>query len=144
MIRIILLSIVLLSFNACVSSSSEPEDKEAILSVLKTQEKAWNNYDIEGFMEGYWKSDSLEFYGATGVTSGWNNILDNYHGRYPSKAHTGKLNFVINSMSRIDAVSYYVMGEYHLKREVGDANGIFMIIFKKINGVWKIIADTSC
>jgi len=36
------------------------------------------------------------------------------------------------------------MGEYHLTRNVGDANGVFMIIFKKINGEWKIIADTSC
>jgi hypothetical protein len=36
------------------------------------------------------------------------------------------------------------MGAFHLKRNVGDANGIFMIIFKKINDEWKIVADTSC
>ncbi len=35
------------------------------------------------------------------------------------------------------------MGEYHLKRNVGNATGIFMIIFKRIEGEWKIIADTS-
>jgi hypothetical protein len=35
------------------------------------------------------------------------------------------------------------MGEYFLSRKVGDANGIFMILFKKIDGEWKIIADTS-
>ncbi|TFG89432.1 MAG: DUF4440 domain-containing protein, partial [Candidatus Atribacteria bacterium] len=28
--------------------------------------------------------------------------------------------------------------------KVGNADGIFMIIFKKIKGEWKIIADTSC
>ena len=40
--------------------------------------------------------------------------------------------------------NYSVMGAYHLKREVGDANGVFLIIFKKIAGEWKIIADMSC
>ena len=28
--------------------------------------------------------------------------------------------------------------------EVGNADGVFIIIFKKINGEWKIIADMSC
>jgi hypothetical protein len=36
------------------------------------------------------------------------------------------------------------MGEYFLSRTVGDANGVFMIIFKKIDGAWKIVADMSC
>ena len=63
---------------------------------------------------------------------------------YPSKEHTGELNFVIHEISPIQDESYYVMGEYHLTRTVGDANGVFMIIFKKIDGAWKIIADTSC
>jgi len=36
------------------------------------------------------------------------------------------------------------MGEFFLTRTVGNANGVFMIIFKKIDGKWKIIADTSC
>jgi hypothetical protein len=95
-------------------------------------------------MEGYWKSDDLKFYGSNGVTYGWNNTLERYRKAYPSKDHTGTLTFVINDISGIENGSYYVMGEYHLQRKVGDANGIFMIIFKKINGQWKIIADTSC
>ena len=49
-----------------------------------------------------------------------------------------------NDISKINNESYFVMGEYYLKRNIGDANGVFMIIFKKINGEWKIIADTSC
>ena len=36
------------------------------------------------------------------------------------------------------------MGEYHLKREAGNADGVFIIIFKMINGEWKIVADMSC
>lgn len=120
------------------------EDKDSILNVMEQQEQAWNNYDLEGFMNGYWKSDELKFYGSNGVTSGWQQTLTNYHKRYPSKDHTGNLKFTIDMVSKIENDVYYVMGQYHLKRNVGDANGTFMIIFKKIDGEWKIIADSSC
>ena len=129
---------------SCNNASSATEDEETILTILEEQEQAWNDYDIERFMEGYWKSDSLKFYGASGLTYGWQQTLDNYHKRYPSKDHTGTLKFTINDLSKINKGAYSVMGEYHLTRPVGDANGIFMLIFKKINGEWKIIADTSC
>ena len=120
------------------------QDKEAILSVMKLQEEAWSNNDLEGFMKGYWKSDSLKFFGSNGITKGWQKTLDNYKKGYPTKEHSGTLTFKINDISKINNGSYWVMGEYYLKRKVGDAKGVFMIIFKKINGEWKIVADTSC
>ncbi|MBL4905084.1 MAG: nuclear transport factor 2 family protein [Flavobacteriaceae bacterium] len=126
------------------SQSSESEEKEAILNIMKIQEKAWSNHDLEGFMQGYWKSDSLKFYGSSGLTYGWKKTLANYKKGYPTKDHSGTLKFKINDISKISNGSYFVMGEYHLTRKVGNGNGVFMIIFKKINGKWKIIADTSC
>ena len=119
-------------------------EEQEILAVIEKQRQDWNNFDIEGFMEGYWKSEELRFYGSNGVTSGWVNTLERYQKAYPTKEHTGQLKFVINEISRIEKNSYYVMGEFHLERPVGDANGIFMILFRKIDGKWKIIADTSC
>jgi hypothetical protein len=94
-------------------------------------------------MQGYWKSDSLKFFGNNGVTFGWNNTLERYNTAYPSKDYSGTLVFKIHEITPIEKKSYYVMGEYFLSRKVGDANGIFMILFKKIDGEWKIIADTS-
>ena len=128
----------------CNSQTSEAQDKEAILSVMKLQELAWSANDLEGFMKGYWKNDSLKFFGSSGLTRGWQQTLDNYKKGYPTKEHSGTLNFKIKDISKIDDGSYWVMGEYFLKRSVGDANGVFLIIFKKINGEWKIVADMSC
>ena len=139
----LLLFLALLTTSLGFSQSKEEKDKAAILAVMNTQEEAWSNGNIESFMEGYWKSDNLKFYGQNGVTSGWDNTLANYKRNYPSKEHTGKLSFTVNAISKIDKKSYYVMGEYHLKRSVDNADGYFMIIFKKIKGQWKIIADTS-
>ncbi len=125
-------------------STGDQDARNKIMAIMKAQEQAWSNQDLEGFMKGYWENDSLKFYGSQGITYGYGNILENYRKRYPSKAHTGILRFRINDLSKIEDGSYFVLGEYHLTREVGDANGVFMIIFKNINGEWKIIADMSC
>ncbi|WP_298900612.1 DUF4440 domain-containing protein [uncultured Psychroserpens sp.] len=126
------------------SEDTNQADKAAIKAVMSAQEIAWNNHDLEGFMDGYWKSSSLKFYGSSGLTKGWDNTLANYKKGYPTPAESGTLRFVINDISKIENGNYWVMGEYHLTRPVGDANGVFMIIFKKIDGHWKIIADMSC
>lgn len=140
--------VILLSACEPASNSSKEnsfeKDKTEILNVLDQQQKAWNAFDLESFMQGYWKSDDLKFYGSNGVTLGWHNTLLNYQKRYPSKEDMGELNFTIDVVSNIEKDSYYVMGKYHLIRNIGDAQGTFMVIFKKINGKWKIIADSSC
>ncbi|NNF82865.1 MAG: nuclear transport factor 2 family protein [Flavobacteriaceae bacterium] len=142
-LKLFILPIVAIFIVSC-SSKSTQEDIELIKTVMSAQQNAWNNYDLEGFMKGYWKNDSLKFYGKNGVTYGWENTLENYKKRYPGKDHTGTLKFTLDEISPVDGDSYYIMGQYHLIREVGEANGVFLIIFRKINGEWKIIADLSC
>lgn len=126
------------------SQTTEQEDKDAIMSVLKAQRIAWSKNNIKAYMEGYWKSDSLKFYGTNGVTLGWENTLERYQKAYPTEDHTGKLSYKINDITKISTDAYFVLGEYHLKREVGNADGIFMLVFRRINGEWKIVVDTSC
>jgi ketosteroid isomerase-like protein len=145
------LSLSCISIKADVTSETiEKQDTDfdsaeaGIRLVMEAQEIAWNKHDLESFMQGYWKSETLKFYGSKGLTLGWESTLANYKKGYPTKADSGTLNFVINDISKIEGDNYWVMGEYHLKREVGDANGVFIIIFKKIDGHWKIVADMSC
>lgn len=138
-----LISITLLSIS-CTNQQSDLEDINQIKKILRNQQQSWTNGDIEGFMSGYWKSDSLKFYSGAKLSKGWGNTLVNYKERYPSKSHTGILQFKIADISKINNDAYWVMGEYHLTREIGDANGTFLIIFKKIDGEWKIVADSSC
>ncbi|WP_047550237.1 YybH family protein [Psychroserpens sp. Hel_I_66] len=132
--------------NASEHASEEIFEKDIteIKEVMSAQEIAWNNHDLEGFMDGYWQNDNLKFYGSNGLTKGWSNTLANYKKGYPTPTESGKLRFVINDISKIETNNYWVMGEYHLTRSIGNANGVFMIIFKKIDGQWKIVADMSC
>ncbi|TLP79620.1 nuclear transport factor 2 family protein [Maribacter sp. ACAM166] len=129
---------------SCASKNNLVQDSNEIMNILNQQEEDWNNNDLEGFMEGYWKSESLFFYSGAKLKSGWITTLMSYKKKYPDKSYAGTLNFKIIKISPINTGAYFVMGEYELIREVGDANGTFMIIFKRIDGKWKIIADSSC
>ncbi|WP_248722049.1 DUF4440 domain-containing protein [Seonamhaeicola sp. ML3] len=131
------------SFNIAIAQNDDEKNIKDIQAVLKSQRIAWSKDNIEKYMEGYWKSDSLVFYGSNGIVQGWDNTLERYKKAYPTKEHTGKLNFRINAVTKIAEDAYYVLGEYHIKREVGNADGNFMLVFKKIKGEWKIIADMS-
>src|SRR5690606_3226984 len=138
-----LLLLFILSCHHIVAQTSEKDDKKAIEAVLKAQRLAWSDDNMEAYMDNYWKSDSLKFYGKNGMIEGWGNVFEKYNKEFPDKNHTGILSYKINDISKISEGAYFVLGEYHIKRNAGNADGFFMLIFKKINDVWKIIANTS-
>jgi len=92
--------LLFLSLPTIAQKTTEADDKKAITAVLTAQQDAWNNYDIDTFMEGYWKSEELKFYGAGGVIKGWQGTLERYKKSYPTKAHFGNLRFVLNDISK--------------------------------------------
>jgi ketosteroid isomerase-like protein len=143
-IKTIILFVTTILLCSCSPKNSTEQDYKEITAILNQQEKDWNNHDLKGFMSGYWKSDSLYFYSGKKLKSGWETTLNSYLKSYPDKSYSGTLKFTIAKISVITPDSYFVMGEYNLTREVGNATGTFMIIFKRVNGEWKIIADSSC
>ncbi len=93
--RAIKIMVILICFTACQTPIPKTDAVAAIKKVLKAQEQAWSNNDLEGFMQGYLKSDSIPYFGSSGVTYGWQNMLDRYKKGYPTTAETGTLKFTI-------------------------------------------------
>ncbi len=131
--------VLTVSFNTLAQSKAET----AILKVLDEQNDAWNRGDIEGFMNGYWESDSLMFIGKKGVTYGYKNTLENYRKGYPDTAAMGKLSFDQIKIKRLSRKYYFIVGKWHLKRTIGDVSGHYNLLLQKIKGRWVIIADHS-
>jgi ketosteroid isomerase-like protein len=132
---------VLMGFFLCVHSNAQSKDVNAIKKVLNDQNEAWNQGNIDAFMDGYWKNDSLTFIGKSGVTYGWNNTLNNYKKGYPDTATMGKLTFTLLHIKKLSKENYQVIGKWFLKRTVGDVGGHFTLLFRKIDGRWVIISD---
>lgn len=124
--------------------SQQATDRRAILQVLKRQTEDWNAGRVDKFMNGYWVSDSLTFVGKAGITYGYEATLANYKKRYPDRASMGSLKFDILQMDFPSPTVAYVIGRFHLTRpKVGDANGHFTLLWRKIKKRWVIVSDHS-
>ncbi len=119
---------------------SEP-DKNEIISVLKQQEKFWNKGDIDGFMQGYVKSDYLVFNGSSGPFYGWDSVKDRYIKTYPSKEKMGTLNFKIHNLSLITSSVAQLIGQFFLLYPKSEVSGYFTLILIKSKGEWLILSD---
>jgi hypothetical protein len=117
------------------------KDIEDIKLALHTSAIKWSNGNMEGYMNVYWNSDRLQFIGEKGITYGWKKTLENYKKGYPTKDLTGTLTFKVLSVDYLAKDLYSLIGEYHLERKSGNTNGIFNLIFKKIDNKWVIITD---
>jgi len=112
----------------------------AIRNVLAQQVSDWNSFNIEGFMQGYWKSDSLMFIGSK-ITHGWDSTLARYKRSYPNQEAMGKLRFEIIRLLFTSSDACLVTGKYFLQRKADNPSGIFTLLFRKKNGKWVVAYD---
>lgn len=133
-----LLFLFLLCLTQC--SNKTGTNDEAVRAVLDHQVAAWNAGNIEAFMEGYWKSDSVQFIGSEVVT-GWSATMARYKRSYPNRDAMGTLRFEIISIRSIDPEACLVTGKFFLTRKQDNPHGIFTLLFRKIDGAWVIISD---
>ena len=134
---IFLLSFLLVTVPLFGQEQSEKE----VLKELDRQLQCWNNADLDCFMQGYWKSDSLMFIGKSGVNYGWQTTYDNYKKSYPDKSSMGSLEFEIINSSEISKNSVFIVGKWKLVREAGNLEGHFSLLWRKVDSHWVIIAD---
>ena len=139
-LRIVFASLFILVSHFSVLSQSD-KDFEIIKSKLLEQQDHWNNGDLDSFMETYWKSDDLQFGGASGITKGWQKTLDNYKVRYPDRTAMGKLKFEVKDISRHSEKVVSLTGSWHLTRSIGDIGGHFLLIWRNIEDEWVIVVD---
>lgn len=139
-----LLILCLLLTTSQYAFADEKGEMQQIKSMLSTQVVQWNEGSIEGYMRGYWESDSLLFIGSRGPTYGYKATLDKYKLTYPDPEHMGKLTSTISEMRRLSPDYYFVVGKWALQRHVGgNASGSFTLLIRKINGKWVIVVDHS-
>ena len=124
-----------------LGSSETAEDR--VRNVLFAQQAAWNNGDIDGFMNGYWVSDNLRFASGGTVTRGWQATRDRYHTNYSDRSLMGELTFDDLEVNMLSDDAAVVHGAWALKRENDRPSGLFTLVFETVNGEWKIVSDTT-
>ena len=135
------LLVFLLIAGGCTQFNNQKTDEEAIRKVLDAEQIAWNNGDLEAFMEGYWKSDSLQFISFRGINHGWNETLEGYKKGYPDREAMGTLSYEVMKITALSPGNYVVSAKFHLTRTSGGLDGIITLIFQKIEGKWVAVYD---
>ena len=138
MLTMLLTLFFALPLSAQTNDSSAMKD---INLVLTEQAAAWNSGDIEGYMQGYWKSDSLLFTSGGNIQRGWNATLEKYKKSYDTKEKMGTLVFSNVEYYLLSPSSAWVFGHWELERKGDHPQGVFTLILKKFPDGWKIIHD---
>jgi ketosteroid isomerase-like protein len=122
-------------------SAADGDAEAQIRVVLSEQQAAWNRADIAAFMKGYWSSPELTFAGSSGVTRGWQPVLERYRERYRDAQAMGHLDFSDLEVHMLGKDAAFVLGRWHLKREKDEPGGVFTLVFQRFPEGWRIVHD---
>jgi len=115
--------------------------KADVTAVMDEQAAAWNRGNIDAFMSGYWNSSELVFVSGDTVTRGWQPTLDRYKKNYNSREKMGTLKFSDLEIDVISKNAAVVLGSWSLRRSNDNPKGKFTLIFRRLNGGWRIVHD---
>lgn len=134
----------LLAFMCCFAGCQPNQDfdhKSEILTVLYQQQKSWNSANIDGFMQGYWQSDSLMFVSKNKVSYGWQKVARNYKKGYKTAADMGTLTFDVVDLKPLPPKNYLMVGTWQIVRDSNNIGGHFTLLWEKINNKWVVVLD---
>ena len=106
------------------------ESEKTVRKLLSDQVDAWNAGNIEGYMEGYWKSDSTTFISGANVTLGYNEVLARYKKSYNSREKMGKLEFSDLQVRTVSSSVAIATGIWKLMRQKDQPWGRFTLIIE--------------
>lgn len=121
------------------SGLRDPE--EIIVATLSAQVAAWNEGNLQAFMETYWKDADLKFVSGTAITKGWSPTMKRYRERYADPSGLGQLAMEKTDVEMVTDDVAIVTGRFnHVKNETS-SSGVFTLVMKRVAGVWRIVHD---
>ena len=137
---------IFLSCNTQQDSTNinSPSEIKKIKEVLSTQQKYWNDGDIDGFMQGYWNSAELIFTSDVHMPAyGWQNVLERYKNSYPTKESMGEFKFIIIDIKLTSGTTANLYGTWELIRKNDNPKGGCWLNLEKIDEKWLITKDST-
>lgn len=118
-------------------------DALELVKVLTAQERDWNSGNLDGFLQGYKKSEETTFVSGS-VQHGWDQMAAHYRASYPNRETMGQLSFSDLEPRLLNDHVAVMTGKYSLERGKkfgGNASGLFSLVFEKTDAGWKIVLD---
>lgn len=130
-------------------STSEPgpkptkgrNPKEVIVATLNAQVAAWNEGNLQAFMDTYWRDDDLKFVSGTSITKGWSSTMKRYRESYEGDGGYGQLALEKIDVQEMTNDVAVVTGRFNLVNDGAASAGVFTLVMQRMNGVWRIVHD---
>ncbi len=129
---------------SCASWVTPRVQLQDSLDVLRRQSVAWNEGDIDGFLDGYRRSGDTVFVSNGDRTVGFEKVASRFRSRYGSSSETmGRLAFDEIDLLPLCQDSVAVNGRFILDASDGTRSwGRFTVILRRYEDVgWKIVHD---
>jgi SnoaL-like domain len=123
------------------AQAAENLAKAQVIALLTEQVADWNKGDLNGFMEGYWRSPETEYVGAAGIVQGWNAIEQRYQLAYQGTKAMGRLRFENLHVTMLAPDAALAVGTYVLRSGNKESEGIFTLVIRRLPEGWRIIND---
>ena len=140
-LRMMCLPVFLFLQSCNIASYDAPKERAEIKSLLDDQVASWNKGDLDGYMRGYWKSDSLIFTSSGFVFRGWDSTLQKYKAAYATDTAMGTVEFSNLDIQVLSAGSAWVFGNWALRNPSGTPHGVFTLVLKKLPEGWRVVHD---
>ena len=124
-----------------ISSAIAQSDTTEIRKVLTDQVKAWNDGSVDGYMMGYWNSDSTTFVSGGNVVRGYKEVMARYKKAYNNKERMGRLEFLELGIRQVTGETAIATGAWQLTRAKDKPGGRFTLIVERKTEGWRIVYD---
>ena len=139
---LLIAAVIVLGYQGLSSGNLQGEkDVAAVRAVLDAQAAAWNRGEIEGYMNGYERSEQTTFVSGDQLTRGWQTVFDRYKKNYDSREKMGTLAFSELEVKTLSEFYIMVTGRWQLTRAQDTPHGRFTLVFRRTLQGWRIIHD---
>ena len=114
-----------------------------IQTLVFSMTERWNAHDIEGFMEGSWKSKDFLLVVDAQEIRGWAEALASYQQGYPDRNMMGNLVCERVETQLITPETALVVTRWTLNLRGGKVLGTSTMVGRKFADGWKFISDHS-
>ena len=125
-----------------IGSAPLRSTEDIVRATLRAQAAAWNEGNLDAFMETYWKDDGLKFVSGAEITKGWSATMKRYRERYGDGGSLGRLGLGQMDVELVTNDVAVVTGRFnHVKDQAAPSSGFYSLVMRQDRGVWRIVHD---
>ncbi len=116
------------------------EAEQRVRAVLAEQVEAWNDGDLERFMDSY--DDQVTFFTGGTILEGREALAARYRQRYQKEGkEMGRLSFRELHVQALNGDHVFARGRWKVEMQPETPEGLFTLLLRRTATGWKIVHD---